>query len=486
MHQLRTLARAAITAGLLTAPGLAPVAAAAPSDPVTCQGRAVTVAGDTGTDGDDVMVVGPTQRSVSAGAGDDVVCIRLSETDTVRRHFFLDAGPGDDLVHNETTSSRRFVTVVLGVGADTFVGSGAVGEAVHPGPGLGNDTTDTERDVIDTRGGDDFVATGSIAEGAANADVISTGAGDDRVHWAGEQTGGTLDLGEGANRLTLGQGWVGDVAIDGRSRTVSAAATTVLRWSGAVVDYRLTLPNLHVSLTGTDDNERVNYWPEVATDDGSQSVPLDPGRRLDVDLGGGDDRLDLGESAGGSMIGGPGRDVLHGGGWCAVAKVRLGSTFDCEVRRGATVTFSSRIDVWEKSVVLADEVDVVGSNDPDVITVGGRTRIRIDGRGGDDVLSTIGSAGAGRNPRPAVLRGGPGDDELRGGHLADRLLGGRGNDLVRGNGGDDVARGGPGRDRLFGGSDDDVLLGGAGSDRADGQQGRDRCVAEVRRSCERS
>ena len=339
--------------------------------------------------------------------------------------------------------------------------------------------------MIDTRGGDDYVATGSEASGATNPDVVATGTGDDRVEWAGQQVSGPLDLGDGSNFLTLAEGWVGDVAIDAPSGTVTAGGTTVLRWSGGVADYQLTFSNLRTSFTGTDADERVTYWPEVRTDDGSSSVPLDPDRRLDVDLRGGDDRLYLWDSASGSMIGGAGRDMLHGGGWCSLSVVRLGSTYDCEVRRRATVHFSSTIDVWEKAVVLADEVDVVGSSGPDVIKVGGRTRIRLDGRGGDDVLTTIGSAGAGRNPRPAVVRGGAGDDELRGGHLADRLVGGPGDDLVRGNGGDDVVLGGAGRDRLLGGKGDDILLGGSGRDRADGQKDRDRCVAEVRRSCER-
>ena len=459
-------------------------AAPAGAEPVTCQGKPVTVQGASGTAGDDVMVVGPDQKSVNTGAGADVVCIRLTDDDSVKRDLFLDTGPGDDVVHNETTSSRRDVGVLLGAGADTFLGA-ETGEVVYAGPGLGGDSTDTERDVIDTRGGDDFVATGSEASGAGNPDVVSTGTGDDRVELAGQQVDGPLDLGEGDNRLSLVEGWVGDVAIDAPSGTVTAGGTTVLRWSGTVGAYELTFPNLRTSFVGTDADEIVTYWPEVGTADGSSSVPLDPDRRLDVDLRGGDDRLNMWDSASGSMIGGAGRDMLHGGGWCRVSEVRLGSTYDCEVRRRTTVHYSSTIDVWEKAVVLADDVDVVGSVGPDVITVGGRKRIRLDGRGGDDVLTTIGSAGAGRNPRPAVVRGGAGDDELRGGHLADRLVGGPGDDLARANGGDDVVFGGAGRDRLSGGKDDDTLLGGPGRDRADGQKGRDRCVAEVRRSCER-
>ena len=72
--------------------GLALGSPAAHADGLTCQGRAVTVTGDSGTPGDDVMVVGPGQRSVETGAGNDLVCIRLG--DDVRRYLFLDTGAG--------------------------------------------------------------------------------------------------------------------------------------------------------------------------------------------------------------------------------------------------------------------------------------------------------------------------------------------------------------------------------------------------------
>ena len=42
----------------LLATGMALNAATAHAEPLTCQGQAVTVDGDTGTEGDDVMLVG--------------------------------------------------------------------------------------------------------------------------------------------------------------------------------------------------------------------------------------------------------------------------------------------------------------------------------------------------------------------------------------------------------------------------------------------
>ena len=113
--------------------------------------------------------------------------------DDLGASFFLDAGAGDDVVHNETTASIRWVSVTLGTGADTYVGSDASRETVRTGADLSGGTTDTEKDVVDTRGGDDSVSTGSVTPGTPNADLISTGSGDDGVRWAGEQVGDPLD-----------------------------------------------------------------------------------------------------------------------------------------------------------------------------------------------------------------------------------------------------------------------------------------------------
>ena len=85
----------------------------------------------------------------------------------------------------------------------------------------------------------------------------------------------------------------------------------------------------------------------------------------------------------------------------------------------------------------------------------------------------------------ATMRGGPGDDNIRGWLGRNRLVGNAGNDELQGRSRSDVLLGGSGRDDLRGGNGSDVLRGGGGRDRADGQNGRDRCVAERERRCER-
>lgn len=459
---LAALLSTALLSTALVGAGLALAATPAHAEPLTCQGRAVTVEGDTGTDGDDVMVVGPDQRSARARGGNDLVCIRLA--DDRRADFFLDAGTGDDVVHNETTSSARSASTLLGAGADTYIGSDHSADGVSTGPDLWGGTGDTDKDVVATGGGDDNVATGSVAPGTPNADVISTGVDDDIVTWAGELVDTPVDLGTGDNRLVLKSGWAGDdVDIDAPAGVVTAGSRPVLRWTGPVTSYSLEYTHLRTAFTGTDLGEYVTFWPSQADQDGPRQTDGDAGLRLDADLAGGDDRLEMADAAGGAWLGGSGRDHL-GMPSCSEADVRLGASFECSPTSRTRTPYTGRTDGWERTTVPGWRLEVTGTGGPDEVTVIGN-RVRLDGRGGDDVLAVPGSAGSWPSVPPAVVRGGGGDDLIRGGYLRDRLLGGAGDD------------------RLYGKGHPDVLLGGAGRDRVWGGAGQDRCSAEVRRAC---
>jgi Ca2+-binding RTX toxin-like protein len=85
----------------------------------------------------------------------------------------------------------------------------------------------------------------------------------------------------------------------------------------------------------------------------------------------------------------------------------------------------------------------------------------------------------------ATMRGGSGDDNIKGWLGLNRLVGNAGNDELQGRSRSDVLLGGSGRDDLRSGEGSDVLRGGGGRDTADGQYGRDRCDAERERRCER-
>lgn len=475
MRPARGAAVAAL-ATVLAAPLLGAPAHAAPT--ITCQGRPATVVGSTGTEGDDVMVVVP-QPGVTAQAlgGDDTICIVAAPEGGIRS-VVVDAGAGDDTVVNESADVEDvWYTTVLGTGADSYTGLDAVipnnsqaspfRETVFAGvrdltTGGVEGSLDVDVDVIDTRGGDDVVHSGTTTPGATNDDTVLTGTGDDAVEWAGEQRGaGTLDLGTGDNALALHPGWQGtSTTVSAPARAAVVDGRTVLRWAGTVSRYDMTVGTRDQVFAGTGADETLILTP-LASQPGSATAG---GRRV-IEMGGGDDELLLWSMGEGRVNGGPGRDSYSGNG-CALAAVRIGGRFDCVPAGDTAVRHSFDFDDFEDLLLEGGDVTVVGSDADEKVKVVASKRIRVRGRGGDDVLNANAS-GRLRGARPVVVAGGPGADRVVGSHAADRLLGGGG------------------ADRLFGDAGRDDLLGGPGRDRASGQAGRDRCVAEVRRSCER-
>lgn len=73
----------------------------------------------------------------------------------------------------------------------------------------------------------------------------------------------------------------------------------------------------------------------------------------------------------------------------------------------------------------------------------------------------------------AKIKGGPGDDVLKGTNVADTITGGDGNDIIHGFDGNDDIQGGNGNDTLFGDAGNDSLQGGDGNDYLDGGIGID-------------
>jgi Ca2+-binding RTX toxin-like protein len=94
--------------------------------------------------------------------------------------------------------------------------------------------------------------------------------------------------------------------------------------------------------------------------------------------------------------------------------------------------------------------------------------IKVKGRGGNDVVTLVESAG----PLPdASLQGGRGDDRLTAGSGATRLVGRAGDDVLVGGAGPTVMYGGDGADHLTGGSGPTTLSGGPGNDVAAASSG---------------
>jgi Ca2+-binding RTX toxin-like protein len=107
---------------------------------------------------------------------------------------------------------------------------------------------------------------------------------------------------------------------------------------------------------------------------------------------------------------------------------------------------------------------LTGDRRDDTINAGGGNDI-VYGRSGNDIID--GSSGADQ------LFGEGGNDKLYGGTENDQLWGGAGDDYLDGSSGDDQLVGGTGNDLLYGGVNNDVLDGGAGADSLDGSSGED-------------
>lgn len=469
MRTARTTVSAALTATLLgtALSALAPPATAAAA---TCQGRSVTVTGTVGTEGDDVMLVEPGQyATVQAFGGNDLICIAATPLDDWR-HMDLDAGPGDDTVVNDSTDvDSAMYSVSLGEGADSYRGlvqavASDVFEEVYAGTrgSQASGATDTSADTIDTGGGDDIVYSGPTTAGAPNADVVRTGSGADTAHWAGEQTASTtLDLGTGANVLNLSSGWQAtSVVVDASRHLATGDGRPLLRWAGDAAEVVLQLDNRDVTFVGTDAAETVRMGASVGV---ASSVPS--GGSRSALLGRGDDSLVLYSPGSGTVDGGRGTDRFYVSA-CGTARLHLGGTSTCVTSATPAVSHTFDLASFEDLLVLADDVSLRGSDRGEKIKVVA-DRIRLQGRGGADVLNPNASLGSTAYDTPVVVSGGRGDDRVLGTHT------------------DDLLRGGPGNDKLFGQGRDDTILGGTGRDKAVGKDGSDRCSAEVRRTCER-
>lgn len=149
------------------------------------------------------------------------------------------------------------------------------------------------------------------------------------------------------------------------------------------------------------------------------------------------------------------------------------------------VPLGSRVE--NHGTIIGFAKSVGGSSGDDTLINTGTLVGTADLGNGNDLFDGTGGAGTSF----WGVKGGAGNDTLRGGSEADLLNGDAGNDLLQGrdgvdslNGGDgddkvcgmggsDTVRGGNGNDRLLGFNDDDTLEGGAGADVCSGGQGSD-------------
>ncbi|EON25543.1 hemolysin-type calcium-binding region [Nocardioides sp. CF8] len=467
-----------LTALLLGATLLAPTGGANAVGE-TCRGEAATIVGAknqtvTGTDGRDVIVTNAAAK-VDAGAGDDLICVTApSMSEGAYIDAAVDAGPGNDVVDASGAGSTR-LKAVLGAGADEFLG-GPSYDVVYGGLLAADGYAggiDIERDVIDTAGDIDAITSGTPAPAGQvtttpNPDVVVGGEGDDSLGVHGPLTAeGRIDGGGGRDNAGL--------EVDAATWQVSTATGATRdgvahsRWTGLEsVGIRSVQPGARLTVVGGSGEDAVSIYGAAAA-------------TYAVDLAAGDDLLELSvaPSTGSSVALGDGHDRLTTHTERAVVDLSEG-VFSLDGSAPSSLTGVE--DVFAEG----READLTG-DDGDNRLIGGPCSVKLDGRGGNDMLYRFPFEGTPPDcvDEPVRLKGGAGKDFLRASNNDDRLFGGPGRDKLDARGGDDLLRGGPGRDRLDASSGNDRIFGDAGRDIGIGSKGRDLCRTEVRKSCER-
>ena len=371
-----------------------------------------------GTDGPDVVVAHGGEATVTTGDGDDLVCVIGVPERGQPPGTFIYAGSGNDRVDN-SRSGFDYVTY-LGDGADEYIG-GAASETVSaseesqgPGPG----PPDRDIDVIMTAGSSDRVVSGG------GSDMVDLGEGRDSLYLRGLPGADGIFRGGGRSDLL----YLKLVDAQPHSWTINNRAERLLRdgqlfggWD-SFEWFEVLGRTGPLTFLGSGQDERLRtraqLWP------------------LDLRMGGGDDKVDLGRGAPSDhrISGGEGTDELAYGG------IRYG--YSQQLPRDIFLDLSSGI--------LRDARPSGGAPPPISFQAVNFENARVEN-------PTYGRT---------VMRGTSGPNVLTA-TLAQAT--------IYGMAGDDV---------LVGADFDDTLLGGTGHDIAEGSFGSDNCVAEVRKGCE--
>jgi len=415
----------------------------------TCHGQPATIVGKPGadvegTEGPDVVVTNGALRTSTLG-GDDLVCVTggadLEDWDTP--HVQVEEG-NDEVDGTATQTEHLFVD--LGPGDDRFTGGPAgdgVGAADHWDV---SGSPDAGTDTVMTGAGNDNVTTGGRWS-APDRDDIDLGPGADYVTLQGAiDPAHPVFGGDGSDQIELTRGALRHaLVLDNAVGQARRAGVVVMAWSG-FERFRITSigPWEPPSFIGGSGGESVKTY-----------VPL-----TSADMGGGDDRLNLELQDAlvdrASYVGGAGADyvILYAGAGSQAWRVDLdlprGRLMFQREREGQRVR--ARVREFERYRLSSVRLDVRGS-------------------AGSDHVQWLGCRG--------VVDGGPGKDLIEEFSMADAGCGYGGVEAT------EVVRGGRGDDTLRGSRYPNVLLGGPGDDVAEGRGNTDRCVAETERSCER-
>jgi len=426
-----------------------------------------------GTQGNDRLLGTPVEDVVSGLGGDDFIYGR--EADDILfggdGNATLLGGDGDDIIYGEAGRDMLFG----GAGNDILFG------------GAGDD------DLFGEDGND------SLMSGDGD-DLLAGGAGDDKLF--GEE-GNDVLFGEAGNDLLEGGDGNDDLSGGGGNDVVIGGAGDDVARLGLIGQ-----EERHDDQPGTDGNDSYSGGDGVDTLDASavgSGVVIDlmagtsTGEEIGVDkVEGfenivGSDWADIltGDGNANDLMGGDGNDLIGGGGGDDV--VRAGDGDDVVV-----ITMRSRAAPSEDNEQGdPDQQDEQQNRDGNDVYDGGDGIDTLDlGALIEAVVADlkeeyVEGSEIGRDTLVSfeIVRGGGGDDQLRGSDNSDILYGGAGNDRLRGRDGDDILIGGDGKDQIEGDGGDDTFLILAlssespadGDDSFDGNQGVDTYDASATR-----
>ena len=299
----------------------------------TCQGLPATIEGSTGavtgTAGPDVIVVTGSVNSVSAGDGDDLIClVGTSKLPGFRIFIYVDPGEGDDVV--DASAAGANTSTYLGPGADSFTGSAfsdyvtagtpvccpSVGTTGDPGPdqvrtGSGRDNLQVRPgDTVDAHLGKGVDGLGFFSSYAGPDSRFDLGAGSDGAgfadHWEDPGAGDTSLVVDLTRDLVS---WRGVTSTLRDAENIYGAALNIVL-QGNREPNTLTGHGCDVVIKGAagDDSLRLSS----ATEDVAPGIGACSPDRLRAYGNAGDDYL-RGGYRHEVLIGGPGLDSAFGG-----------------------------------------------------------------------------------------------------------------------------------------------------------------------------
>lgn len=345
--------------------------------------------------------------------------------------------PGVDIIYGGNRSQKIF-----GLGGNDIIIGGGGSDVIRGG--VGNDRINGGRgnDQLHGDQGNDRLA-GEIGD-----DHLDGGAGKD--HLAG---GMGIDIHKGGRGNDVLRGDAGPDFVDGGHGTDTVSFVTQPSASGGV---------------------RVERNQPSTWDSTFEGVRY-PGSAYGGSRAGGGSGID-GLKSVENVVGSSGEDQFNGGFGRTEAgpsNTRAIDVFHSKLTGGTTITLNGTSGNDHLSVTQKGNVLTIRANDlvRRIRVKGEIDAINLEGNAGNDVLKVKGL----RTDIPVTLSGGDGNDRLVGGRGSDVLNDGAGNDVLIGGGGDDGLTNSAGRDRLNGGAGSDLLVSSSidGGDVLDGGKGVD-------------